>query len=60
MRSLSERSAKMHPFEPQFSLQGVFHGKLVLSVFPSGSCEETDNADFLIRGGELVVRGMNS
>ena len=46
MRSLSKRGAKIHPFEPQFSLQGAFHGKLTLSGFFNGECEATDKAYF--------------
>ena len=43
---LSKRGAKIHPFEPQFSIQGVFNGKLAFSVFSNGACEATDKADF--------------
>ena len=50
----------MHPFKPQFLLQGAFHGKSALSVCYNGTCEATDKADFLIRGEQLVVRGMKS
>ena len=39
-------------FEPQFSLQGAFHGKSAASVCPNGACEATDEADFLIWGGQ--------
>ena len=41
----------MHSFEPQFSLQGAFHGKLALSVCSNGACEATDRADSFIGGG---------
>ena len=47
----------MHPFEPQFLLQGVFQGKSSLSVFSNGAYEATDKANFLIEGGQLVVWG---
>ena len=40
----------MHPFEPQLSLQGEFHGKSALSVFSNGAFEETEKVDFLIGG----------
>ena len=58
MRLLSKSGAIMHPFEPQLSLQGEFHGKSALSVFSNGAFEETEKADFLIGGGQLVVQGM--
>ena len=58
MRSSSKCGAEMQPFEPQFSLQDAFNGKLALSFFSNGACEATDKADFLIGGGQLVVRGM--
>ena len=51
IRFLSKPGAIMHPFEPQFSLQGAFHGKLALSVCSNGAFEETEKADCLI-GGE--------
>ena len=57
MRLLSKPGAIMHPFETQFSLQGAFHGKSALSVSSNGSFEETYKAEFLIGGGQLVVRG---
>ena len=57
MRLLSKTGEIMHPFGPQFSLQGAFHDKLVLSVFPNGACEATDKVDFFIVGGQLVVQG---
>ena len=47
----------MHLFEPQFSLQGAFHGKSALSVCSNGACKATDKADFFIGGGHLVVQG---
>ena len=59
MRSLPKHGAKMHPFEPQFSLQSAFRGKSALSVCSNGACEATDKANFLIEGGQLVVQGMN-
>ena len=43
----------MHPFEPHFSPQGAFHGKLALSVCSNGACEATDEANFLIGGGGI-------
>ena len=55
MRSLSKPSEIMHPFEPQLSLQGAFHGKLALSVCSNGACEAANKADFLIGGG--IVSG---
>ena len=57
MRLLSKSSAIMHHFEIQFSLQGVFHGKLALSVCSNGEFEATDKANFLIGGAQLVVQG---
>ena len=60
MRLLSKRGAKMHPFEPQFSLQGAFHGKSALSVCSNGACKATDKANFLIGGRQLMVQGTNS
>ena len=59
MSLLSKRGAKMYPFEPQFSLQGAFHSKPAFSVCSNRVCEATDKADFLLGGGQLVVRGMN-
>ena len=53
MRLLSKRGAKIHPFEPQFSLQGASHGKSASSVCSNGVCEATDEADFLIGGGAI-------
>ena len=47
----------MNPVEPQFSLQGAFHGKSALSVFSNGEYKATDKAEFLIGGGQLVVQG---
>ena len=58
MRSSSKRGAKIHPFEPQLSLQGAFHGKSALSVCSNGAFEATKKPYFLIEGGQLVVRGM--
>ena len=46
----SKPGAIMHPFEPQFSFQGAFHGKSALSVCSNGECEATDKANFLIVG----------
>ena len=57
MRSLSKPGAIIHLFEPQFSLQGASHGKLVSSVCSNGAFEETDKANVLVGGGQLVVRG---
>ena len=51
MRSLSKTGAKMHPFEPQFLLQGASHGKSALLLCSNGACEETDKADFFTGGG---------
>ena len=42
----SKWGAKMHRFEPQFSLQGAFHGKSASSVFSNGACKATGKADF--------------
>ena len=53
MRLLSKRGAKIHPFEPQFSLQGASHGKSASSVCSNGVCEATDEADFFIGGGAI-------
>ena len=53
MRSSSKRGAKMHPFEPQFSLQGAFHGKLASPVCSNGTFEGTGEADFFIGGGAV-------
>ena len=47
----------MHPIETQFSLQDALHGKSASSVCSNGAREETDEADFLIGGGQLVVQG---
>ena len=49
----------MYSFEPQFSLQGEFHGKPALSVCSNEACEATHEAGFLIGGGQSVVRGTN-
>ena len=55
---LSSKPGKiMHPFEPQLSLQGAFHGKLSLSVCSNRACKGTDKANFLIGGVQLVVQG---
>ena len=48
---LSKRGAKIHPFEPEFSLQGEFHGNSYLSVCSNRACEATDKADFWLGGG---------
>ena len=53
MRSSSKPGAIMHSSEPQFSIQGAFHGKLALLVFSYGVCKATDKADFLIGGGAV-------
>ena len=53
MRLSSKPGAIIHPFEPQFLLQGAFHGKSALSVCSNGVFETTDKADFLIGGGEV-------
>ena len=57
MRSLSIPGTIMQPFGSQFSLLGAFSGKLALSACSNGAFEETDKANFLIGGGQLVVRG---
>ena len=51
MRLLSKPGAIMHPFEPQFSLQGAFHGKSALSVCSNGAFEETYKSYYLFGGG---------
>ena len=59
MRLLSKPGAIMHPLEPQFSLQGAFHGKSALSVFSNGAFEETYKAYFFIGGWQLVVQSVD-
>ena len=51
MKLLSKPGAIIQPFEPQFSLQGTFHGKSDLPVCSNGACEATDKAIFLLGGG---------
>ena len=59
MKSLSKTGAAMHSFEPQFSLQGEFDGKLDLLVCSNEACKATDKAILFIGGGALVVLGKN-
>ena len=40
----------MHPFEPQFSLQGAFHGKLAPSVFQMGHAKQLTKPICLLEG----------